>query len=136
MVACGNPGVKIWTSPGINVYPFEGTLEGTYQLKQKDVDKNGNAHTTVFADPSGDFLRDLVLAGACPNKNWEARDAVPCVMTATDLQIDENGCVEAEAVFDCTLSNCKGLQWDVDNQAFERRQYDCVRTSYTKNNCP
>ncbi|MEW6571834.1 MAG: hypothetical protein AB1390_11820 [Nitrospirota bacterium] len=132
VVACGNPGSNNWTAPGINVFYFDGTLSGQILVDPSMCDKNGNAFATVYAEASQSFLDGLVLAGACPNPNWIARDAVPCAMTLTDQEIDENGCVVADATFDCTLPNCETLGWDVDTQKFERRQYDCVRTQYNR----
>lgn len=130
-IACGNPGSNTWTSPGINLIQFDGTLSGTYQLTQGDVDKNGNAYANVitYADPG--LLQAMTDAGACPNTNWSVVDAVPCDMIVRDMQLDADGCVTSDAYYSCTLPQCGTLAWDSDAGKFERRQYECTRTSAT-----
>ena len=94
-----------------------------------NVDKNGNAYLTVIAKPGTGLLQALDDAGACPNPNWSAIDAVPCTMTLRDVQLDYAGCVTADAFYDCALPQCETLGWDSVAQKFERRQYECVQTS-------
>lgn len=127
--ACGNPGSNTWTSPGINLVLFDGTISGTYKLAPGDVDKNGNAYANVFTYASPSLLQAITAAGACPNTNWSVIDAVPCDMEVTDVQLDAAGCVTADAIYKCTLPNCGTLQWDVTTQKFERRQYECTQLS-------
>ncbi len=136
VVACGNPGSNQWTSPGINVAYFNGTVSGQTLVTPSMCDSNGNAYAVVTAEPSADLLAAAVAAGACPNNNWTAIDAVPCSMTAKDYITDTNGCILADATFTCTLPNCNTLGWDAVNQKFEQRQYDCTRTSYNRYKTP
>jgi hypothetical protein len=127
--ACGNPGSNDWTSPGINLVLFDGTLNGTYQLTQGDVDRNGNAYANVIAYTDPGLLQAMTEAGACPNTNWSVIDAVPCDMTVRDVQLDAGGCVTSDAYYACTLPQCGTLAWDANAGKFERRQYECTRTS-------
>lgn len=127
-VVCGNPGSNDWPSPGINVAEFDGILGGMALLDQDDVDRNGRAYLTVTAEAEPGLLEALREAGACPNSNWSVIDAVPCTMTVRDVQL-ENGCVTADAWYDCALPECATLAWDPNTQKFERRQYECTQTS-------
>jgi len=127
--ACGNPGSNDWTSPGINLVLFDGALSGTYQLTQGDVDRNGNAYANVIAYTDPGLLQAMTEAGACPNTNWSVIDAVPCDMTVRDVQLDAAGCVTSDAYYTCTLPQCGTLAWDANARKFERRQYECTRTS-------
>jgi len=136
MVACGNPGENEWTSPGINTAYFEGTVSGETLVTPEMCDSNGNAYVFVTAYASPELLAAAVAAGACPNNNWTAIDAVPCSVTATDYEMDANGCILADATLSCTLPNCSTLSWDVLTQRFEQRQYECVRTSYNRYQTP
>lgn len=135
-VACGNPGSNEWTSPGINLVLFDGTIDGTYQLTEGDVDRNGNAYANVIAYTDSGIKEAIREAGACPNENWIVIDAVPCDMTVRDVQLDANKCVTADAYYSCTLPQCGTLQWDANAQKFERRQYECTKLSTHTYKCP
>lgn len=127
-VACGNPGSNDWTAPGINVVEFDGgSLGGTVLLDQEDVDRNGRAYLNVTAAPTPGLLEAITELGACPNTNWSVIDAVPCTMTVRDVQL-ENGCITADAWYECTLPECATLAWDPNTLTFERRQYECTQT--------
>jgi len=136
LVACGNPGTNNWTAPGINLVYFDGTLSGDYTVTEQDCSKNGRADVTVYADPNADLLAAAVAAGACPNNNWVAIDAVPCNMTLVDREYDSSDCLVADATFDCSLPDCETLGWDSVTQHFERRQYNCTRNEYNVYNPP
>lgn len=128
-VVCGNPGSKEWTSPGINLVYFSGTVYGEYLLQNYDVDRNGRAYGYAVASPSDSLLFAITEAGACPNSNWSALDALPCTMQVRDMQLDANHCVTADAYYDCFLPDCETLGWDINTQMFERRQYECTQTA-------
>jgi hypothetical protein len=127
-VACGNSGSNTWTSPGINLVTFSGTVSGEYQLTIYDVDRNGRAYGYAVAKPSDSLLTAIVDAGACPNLNWTAIDAVPCTMQVRDMQLDAADCITSDAYYNCTLPSCGTLNWDTNTQMFERRQYECTQT--------
>jgi hypothetical protein len=136
VVACGNPGTNNWTAPGVNVVNFDGAISGETLVEPSMCDANGNAFVEVTATISQEMKDALLAAGACPNTNWVVADAVPCTATITDQETDANDCVIADATFECTLPSCETLGWDIDTQKFERRQYDCVRTSYNRYKTP
>jgi hypothetical protein len=129
-VACGNPGDNSWTAPGIQIVYFEGGVSGELAVDPTTCDRNGNVFVTVYADPNKELLDNMWAADVCPNPNWYPRDAVPCSMKARDYELNADGCTVADATFDCVLPSCETLGWDKDNQKFERRQYECTRTSY------
>ena len=128
-VACGNPGSNTWTAPGINLVTFSGTVSGEYQLTPADVNRNGQAYGYAVAKPSDSLLSAIHDAGACPNLNWIAIDAVPCTMQVRDMQLDALGCITSDAYYNCTLPDCGTLGWNTSTQMFERRQYVCTQIS-------
>jgi hypothetical protein len=136
VVACGNPGANQWTAPGINTAYFEGTVSGQTLVTPEMCDSNGNAYVFVTAKASPELLADAVAAGACPNDNWTAIDAVPCSVEVKDYELDENDCKLADATFACALPNCSTLGWDSVHNSFEQRQYNCTRTSYNRYKTP
>jgi hypothetical protein len=146
-VICGNPGTNDWTSPGVNLATFSGTLNSeVYQLTPYDVDRNGNAYGFAVAEPSSGLLTAITENGGCPNSNWSAIDALPCNLTLRDMQLTKDGCptgcdkcVESEAYFDCELPSCATIGWDSITHTFETREYTCTKTgsnTYKDPVCP
>ena len=142
-VACGNPGTNSWEAPGMQIVYFPGgEISGEYEVQPIDCDNNGNALVEVHAVPSRSLLTALENAGACQNEGsngkeqWTARDAVPCTMTAWDIETDETGCIISEAVWNCELPDCENLKWDKRARGFEEKVYNCVRTGTIRHNCP
>ncbi len=141
VVGCGNPGKKTLMSPGVNTVYFDGGLQGVLQLLPTQIDKNGRATVSVFAEPDPAMLAAIEAANPsiCPNPNWSVIDAVPCDMQLRDVQLDANNCITADAYFDCYLPDCSTLGIDSQTKTFERRQYTCNQTStntYKSPICP
>ncbi len=137
VVACGNPGVKRWTSPGINLVYYSGSLEGNLAIQKTDVDHNGNAYLYVPASADQSMLNNLT--DTCPNPNWIAIDAAPCEATVTDQEWDACNQVVSDTTLWCTLPSCETLGWDKTAQQFERREYECTILSqhlFPVNACP
>lgn len=133
LVACVNNGGNY--PPGINLVEVDGVLSGTVGIDE--VERNGRYSVTAFAEPSVQFLLDLVTTyDACPNTNYEAVDAVPCTMTVTISEYDENHCLESDAEYFCMLPDCETLEFDPITLTFERRQYECSRTDTNNYSCP
>jgi hypothetical protein len=133
LVACVNHGGNF--PPGINLVSWEATLQGEYTLEEGDVERNGRANVTAFANPEPQFLIDLVEAGACPNPNYSAVAAVPCSMEVTIQEYDENNCLDSDATYFCELPDCETLGYDEVTMEFERRQYDCMRLDTNNYKC-
>lgn len=128
VVACGNPGTNSWTSPGINLVNYEGTLEGSQFITPEIVNKNGRADVEVETLLS-DYLK-TELRSTCPNPNWVVVDAGPCdkMDALFEEVIDLEGTCYIRSrlwYYDCKIDNCQNVQWNFVNQSFMPTPYSC-----------